>query len=284
MTRGVQRECRDASVPRRCAGRVWLLLGVGAGSGLVAAVLLASGCGPKNFTNENDRLRAEAIAREMRIAELESRVAELRAKVIEADRRSDAPMPESVREALPRVGKVEILEPLRDLSRDGERLGRVRVRVRPIDGRGRFVQMVGSMTVELIAFPAMGLSEGGSASDAPADNMVHASAHAAVHASGSQGFAIDPDRRLSPEEASEERRLFERPPMGFGASLVGSVTLDASALREAYRQGLGSPAYWVEFDGIFGELDGREFLVRLRFEDAVTGKVHRAQRAWSPGR
>ncbi len=278
MTRGVQRECRDASVPRRCAGRVWLLLG--AGSGLVAAVLLASGCGPKNFTNENDRLRAQAIARETRIAELESRVAELRAKVIEADRRSDAPMPESVREALPRVGKVEILEPLRDLSRDGERLGRVRVRVRPIDGRGRFVQMVGSMTVELIAFPAMGLGEGGSASDAPVDTLAHAAAQAAA----SPGLGIDPDRRLSPEEAGEERRLFERPPMGFGASLVGSVTLDASALREAYRQGLGSPAYWVEFDGVFGELDGREFLVRLRFEDAVTGKVHRAQRAWSPGR
>ncbi|TVQ62863.1 MAG: hypothetical protein EA378_03360 [Phycisphaerales bacterium] len=246
---------------------MWSLLGGLAGSAVIGAVLLAGGCGgPKNFTNENDRLRSEAIARESRIGELEAANAELRAKVFEADRRSDAPMPESVREALPRVGKLEILEPLQDVSREGERLGRVRVRVRPVDGRGRFVQMVGAMTVELIAFPPMGWREDASAS------------------AGVRGDGFDPDRRLSREAMEEERRLFERPPIGFGASRLGEVTLDASALREAYRQGLGSPAYWVDFEGVFGDLSERDFLVRVRFEDAVTGQVHRVERAWSPGR
>jgi|GEM_PF-666300 len=227
-----------------------LIRPVGALGVLVFAALLLVACGgPKNFTNENDRLRREVLSLESRISSLESGNAELRARLAEAERRGEAPMPESVREALPRAGRLELLEPLRDLSVDGRDTGRVRVRVRPIDGRGRFVQVAGSLTVEVIVLPPL-LAGANGAARAEAD-------HAPIPMS--------------------EDRLFREPPIGIGARRLAHVTLTPAELREAYRAGLSAPSYWVDIPGVFGT---PELLVRVRLEDAVTGVTHTAERLW----
>jgi hypothetical protein len=124
---------------------------------LAAVVLALAGCGTK-ASRQNDLLRARVMdleaqldAQTARNDELESALAEARS--VAADRQ----IPESVRAAIPYVAQIEIDR--RSFARDEDGDGRAElldVYVKPTDGRGRFVQMAGSLTVSVTVVPPEG--------------------------------------------------------------------------------------------------------------------------------
>jgi len=136
--------------------------------GCVGAIALAvcavPSCGPKNFANQNDELRREREDLRTRIADLERELAEAQAKLALAvqpgttgpDGRFDAA---EVALATPVCATLEIdrLSGLHDSDGDGSPDVLI-VRVRTLDGRGRFTQVVGSMAVraELVRTDAPG--------------------------------------------------------------------------------------------------------------------------------
>ena len=116
-------------------------------AGLVAAALLAAGCGPRNFANENDVLRARVMDLEDEIEALKLRNAELAAELEAASSAPDS-LDEDVRANIPQIAEINIdrRSHVRDADDDGVNDMLV-VYVKPRDGLGRFVQMVGTLTV-----------------------------------------------------------------------------------------------------------------------------------------
>lgn len=118
---------------------------------IALAALAAAGCGSSDrIAKANDALRLEREAQSERIRTLESDLAETRAKLTEANARLDAPVPQDVLEALPRVASIAIgrLSLIED--------GRIVVFVSPSDGRGRFVQAVGTLEVRAVEISGVG--------------------------------------------------------------------------------------------------------------------------------
>ena len=122
----------------------------------LAACLIAGGlasCGPKNFANQNDELRREREELRARIASLETQLAEAKAQLGAV---SPAPMTGAasgldaaeVAAASPVCVALEIdrLSGLRDTTDDGAPDMLV-VRLRTLDGRSRFTQVVGQLDV-----------------------------------------------------------------------------------------------------------------------------------------
>lgn len=128
--------------------------------GVVASVGLA-GCRAKakNFDNENDALRREVLELRTRNQRLEGEVGELRAKLSEAAnvQRAATGAGADVVAALPRCASIEIVA-RSGWSRDG---AGVEVLVETLDARRRFVQVAGTLTVDVTRLPAA--SAGGSA-------------------------------------------------------------------------------------------------------------------------
>lgn len=126
-----------------------------------------AGCssGPKNFENENDRLRRRTVELEAQVRDLAATNAELTVKVHElASRRpGDERLAPEVIEALPRCVVLEIggLSGLADT--DGiPGLDAADFYIRALDGRRRFTQVSGWMTVRVSLLPN---AERGGASD-----------------------------------------------------------------------------------------------------------------------
>ena len=147
----------------------------GAGRSLAwAALAVASlaGCGPRNFANENDRLRAEREELRDRVARLELESGGLRAQLEAAERALE--LGPGVLGALPSVARVEIgrWSGWEGIGSDGATEGRSGeegdgwgggptrrredgvcagatfvVYVRPVDGRGRVAPVVGGIEV-----------------------------------------------------------------------------------------------------------------------------------------
>ncbi len=106
---------------------------------------VAIGCSSgERIARANDELRLEREAQRERIEALEAENAELRAKLAEATARAESPLPDDVLEALPRVARIELT---RFSTIDG---GSITWAIRPTDGRGRFVQVVGTLEVRAI--------------------------------------------------------------------------------------------------------------------------------------
>jgi len=127
----------------------------GAVCALVVLGALAS-CGPKNFANQNDELRREREDLRAEIASLQSQLAESNAKLAALT----APPPPGnltgpfdaaeVAAATPVCVALDIdrLSGLRDSTDDGVPDLMV-VRVRTLDGRSRFTQVVGRLDVQV---------------------------------------------------------------------------------------------------------------------------------------
>ncbi|MBM4107860.1 MAG: hypothetical protein FJ255_03470 [Phycisphaerae bacterium] len=126
---------------------------------LCVACLPLLGCrvGGGGIEAENDRLRRERHDLGERVAALETERDELRAKVHELNLARGAGLDADALDALPRVAALEI-DGLSGLvppepSRDAER---VAVYVRTLDGRRRFTQGVGTLTVRCELLPPVG--------------------------------------------------------------------------------------------------------------------------------
>ncbi len=126
---------------------------------LTAATLVAvltGGCGSfKKVSEENDRLRARVMELEDENRALAGRTAELDGQVRRLTR--DLPIPQEVRDATPHVADISIasFSHAADTNGDG-RPDTLVVYVEPTDGLGRFVQLVGELSVHAATLPADG--------------------------------------------------------------------------------------------------------------------------------
>lgn len=168
--------------------------------GAVAAAwcaLVVPACGPKNFDNENDALRREREVLRDRIAALELELAEARAKIPA----TDSPEADAIARATPEAAKVTIARLARLEDADGDGIAdRVTLRIEPVDGRGRFVQVAGRIEARVEAVRA----------DAPTREV---------------GRAM-----LDPEQVRDAFRA------GFGGAVYAvEVPVDGAGLREGDR-------------------------------------------------
>jgi len=126
---------------------------------LAAGVAVLVSCragGGASVERVNDQLRRKALELEDRVAVLQGENAELAAKLVESERARSGALPKDVLEAIPRcvgvtIGGLSGLQPAKHGSP-----AMVIVDVEPTDAHGRFVQIVGTLTVEARALPAVG--------------------------------------------------------------------------------------------------------------------------------
>lgn len=129
---------------------------------LVGAGLLLSGC-RTGGESAGDVLRKQNMELQKQVAQLEKDTNELRAKLAELAGGAGVKNTE-VTEATPRVAAIEIdflSGPTADSSAPAQSNGQrtVAVYIKPLDGRGRFLQATGTMQVEvsrLTTLPALG--------------------------------------------------------------------------------------------------------------------------------
>ena len=117
---------------------------------VAALCCVCAGCGGGGeFLNENDALRRERMELTERVAELEQQTQGLRAELAAARAANEAEWPDGV--AKPICASVEIGGLSGGVDRDGDGVDDVvRVYLRPLDGRGRFVQTVGALGVTVV--------------------------------------------------------------------------------------------------------------------------------------
>ena len=136
---------------------------------LLGVVTLLPGCnvgGTSSTSAENDRLRRETLQLRRDLERAEGEKAELRVKLGESERSRTAALDPAVLDAIPRITRIEfgILSGVDDASRS-PRL--VRFDLATLDGRGRFTQAVGTMTVEAAVLPTVGPDPSPDASPSP---------------------------------------------------------------------------------------------------------------------
>ncbi len=108
-----------------------------------------SGCSSgKRIAKANDALRLERETLKERVSAVEAENAELKAKVSELNQRQEHPLSEEVLSSLPRIASIEI-DSLSGIW--AKYAGHVaHIVIVPRDGRGRFVQAVGSVEIRVV--------------------------------------------------------------------------------------------------------------------------------------
>lgn len=114
---------------------------------VTAVVSAIGGCASRGSDVDVSAMRSRIAKLEQRVGELERRNMELIGEMTRGQCADDLP-PAEVRASTPHVGEVSIgrYSHGRDHTGDG-RADELVIYLRPKDGRGRFVQMVGSVTV-----------------------------------------------------------------------------------------------------------------------------------------
>lgn len=119
---------------------------------------LLGGCvqrGPRDFINENDRLRRENMELRETVAELRQRTADLERSLETERARGDSPLadlPASVQP--PTVTRIEVGRFSGGIDTDGDGADdAVRLYLNTLDARGRFVPVVGEVRVSIVAVP-----------------------------------------------------------------------------------------------------------------------------------
>lgn len=125
----------------------------------LATVLCGCSARPKNFDNENDALRRELMEARRALASAEAERSELRAKLSEAVRARDAATGPSadIVAAMPRCAGIRLgrfTGPARAESPGAP--AAVDVLVETFDARDRFVQVAGTLSVDITRIPAGG--------------------------------------------------------------------------------------------------------------------------------
>lgn len=191
-----------------------------------------AGCRAKGAWSESDDLRVQLAEAEGRVAALTLERDEARAKLLEAERvrMSTGDLSAEAAAALPRVAAIEIdrLSGLTDSDpADTRPFDAIEVYLKPTDGRERFVQIVGSVSVRADLIPRAGSASG-------------------------------------------------EPPV-----TISSATLDPAHLREAYRSTFLSTHYTLRMlldDATTPNMGSGNIALSVEFLDALTGRVHRAER------
>ena len=116
---------------------------------LLLAILLAAGCGGRT-SRENHRLRREAIELSAEIDRLKENNTQLEAELRRVTA-SDEMLPREVRTNVPHVMGIGIDR--HSHVRLGEDRTILTLYILPIDGRGRFVQMVGDLSAHAAVLP-----------------------------------------------------------------------------------------------------------------------------------
>jgi hypothetical protein len=119
---------------------------------MILLLALPAGCG-KKASRQNDALRARVVELEAQVERLTDRKRELEAAL---ERPGSAPetLSEEVRANIPYVVRIEIDRRSHALDEDGDgRADSLLVYVKPADGLGRFVQLVGRLSVHAAVLP-----------------------------------------------------------------------------------------------------------------------------------
>lgn len=123
---------------------------------LAVAVITLPACrvgGVRSVEAENDRLRQEMLDKDKKQRELEGEITELKVKLAEACR-AQTPLPDDVLHALPRVTSLEVSSLCGFEPTDANvPASAVSVWFETQDGRGRFVQAVGTVTISALILP-----------------------------------------------------------------------------------------------------------------------------------
>ena len=132
-------------MPRVCV-RIHMLI--------VLSATCVCACGKKNYLNENDALRAKVLDQQKELDDLKRRTEELR---IEVQSLTTAPgeVSEEVLLATPRPVELSIGRWTHVQFSEGEP-ARLVLYVSPVDGRGRFTQLVGSIQISAFLLPMNG--------------------------------------------------------------------------------------------------------------------------------
>lgn len=138
-------------------GRLNPIRRFGLAVGIVSAALL-SACsvgGSKSMAKANDDLRRRVIALEDEKKALEQTNAELLAKVAELSKDRGPALPEDVLAAMPRPTSISVsgLGTWLDPSDISKPAASVHVSVSVLDGRGRSMQGVGTLRIEVLVLP-----------------------------------------------------------------------------------------------------------------------------------
>jgi hypothetical protein len=144
-------DCKERTL-KPTAGTRWAFFCAAA---MVAPLALAAcRAGPKNFDNENDALRRELQEMRAQSERLRNENAELKAKLSEAARvRDGATGPGAdVVAAMPRCAGIEVGS-RSGWTADGDG---VEALIETFDARKRFVQVAGTLTVDVTRLPAAG--------------------------------------------------------------------------------------------------------------------------------
>lgn len=123
---------------------------------LVAVTVIAAGCRSGNFANENDELRRRVHELEDQNDDLRRRTGELESALAAATASRGAGAPAGAAAAeVPMVAEIEIDRRSHvDESAGGGEPDLLRLYVTSQDGRGRFVQMAGTLSVNVARLPA----------------------------------------------------------------------------------------------------------------------------------
>lgn len=122
----------------------------------LTAGIVGCSSGPRNFVNENDRLRRENLELRETVADLEQRTQSLEQAVAIERSRSDSPLadlPPSIDP--PMVTRIHLGRFSGGIDTDGDRADdAVRLYLNTLDARDRFVPAVGRVQVTVAAVPA----------------------------------------------------------------------------------------------------------------------------------
>lgn len=122
--------------------------------GLLLLVFLLPACGPRNFLNENDRLRKENLDLRRRVESLSQRAAGLKKRLEAEKRESEAgkSLPEGVYQ--PAATSISIGRYSGGVDTDEDPANdTIRLYLSTTDRRGRFIQTLATVKVSAVAIP-----------------------------------------------------------------------------------------------------------------------------------
>lgn len=119
---------------------------------IVLALILPACSGPRNFENENDRLRAENLDLTDRVASLTDRVAGLEEQVEIEQQRAGSDLPEGITRPAAVSVKIGGYSGGTDTDGDGDD-DALRLYLTTHDARGRFIQTLAEVKVTAAALP-----------------------------------------------------------------------------------------------------------------------------------